>query len=227
MSRRSKKIFVNMLSISRIIGALLMPLVFANFSMLKIVLIISLLFITDTFDGLLARKWKVQTRGGALLDPLGDKLLAASCIFSFIFKDTRLLITLLLEIAIAYVNINRGLHGEEANTIFMGKIKTTALFIMLGLCAAYSLKPDALNILFNTSIDLTITKSVVNIAFLITLICQVLTIIMYINESSKQKNVRINRIPKLKSMKEIIKRLFDEDSYLEDRDKALIDIIKK
>lgn len=227
MSRKNKKIFVNILSLSRIVGALLMPLVFSNFSMLKIVIIIALLFITDTFDGLLARKWKVQTRGGALLDPLGDKLLATSCILSFIFKDIRLLVILLLEIAIAIINISRGLHGEEANTIFMGKIKTTALFVMLGLYAANSLKADILNIIFNTSIDLTITKNIVNIAYLICLICQVLTIIMYINESNKQKNIRINRIPKLKSFKSIIQRLFDEDSYLEDRDKPLIEIIKK
>lgn len=227
MSKRSKKIFVNMLSLSRIIGAILVPIFFMNFRMPIVVIIIALLFITDTFDGFFARKWQVQTRGGALLDPLGDKLLAASCILSLIFKDTRLLITLLLEFSIAFVNISRSLHGEEAFTIFIGKVKTTALFIMLSLCAAYNIKPDILNTLINTNADLTITNHIVSIFYLIAIVLQVITIIMYINESSKQKNIRIKRIPKIKSIKEIINILFDEENYKINKDKPLIDLIKK
>ena len=100
MRKKRKKIFVNMISLTRIIGAALVPLFFAHIKVPIVILIVSLLFLTDMIDGMLARTWKVQTRGGALLDPLADKLLAISCILAFILKDIKLIAVLILELSI-------------------------------------------------------------------------------------------------------------------------------
>ena len=221
-NKKVAKIIVNTLSMARIIGAILMPLFFNVLGMREIIIVLICLFITDTLDGFLARKWKVQTRGGALLDPLGDKLLAVSCIFSFIKDQPLLLVVLLLDVAIATLNIYRALHGEEFKTSIVGKVKTWVLFFTLALCAVNSLKPD-----FLATLNITISTSAIMIAMGITLALQVVTIAFYAKDSIRQRSFRISRLPKLNNFSTTLKRLFDEEAYLLDKDKPLIDIIRK
>ena len=221
-SKRIKKIIVNALSISRIIGAIMMPLFFSIFDTPLLISIIIVLFITDCLDGILARMWGVQTRGGALLDPLGDKLLAVCCTISFVSEHHVLYIILALEIMITYFNVNRTMHGEKSVTSIIGKAKTWLLSITLVLCAIYSLKSDYLS-----TLDINVTYDDIMIASIITIISQLFTIIFYLKDSIKQKNIRIKKIPKLKNFKEILKILFDEENYLKDKDKPLVELVKK
>ena len=44
--------------------------------------------LTDFFDGFLARLWKTETKIGALLDPLADKILIISCYGALFFNQT-------------------------------------------------------------------------------------------------------------------------------------------
>lgn len=48
-------------------------------------LLFSVAAITDLFDGYLARKWNDETRLGAYLDPLADKLLVTVCYGALVF----------------------------------------------------------------------------------------------------------------------------------------------
>ena len=215
-----KKIIVNSISVFRIIGSILLPLLFKVFDIPVLITLIIIFFLTDSLDGFLARRFQVQTRGGALLDPLGDKLLAVSCTLSFGYKYPILLIILGLEIFTLVLNIYRSLHGEQSVTLIVGKIKMWLLSITLILCAIYSLKSDYLS-------TITITYDIITYASIITIIAQLVTIIYYIRDSIKQKGIRIKKVPKLKKFKEIIRVLFDENAYKENKEQPLIDIIKE
>lgn len=217
-----KKIIVNTLSISRIIGAALMPLFFCIFDIPVLIIIIASLFITDSLDGILARKWKVQTKGGALLDPLGDKLLAVSCIISFVSKHYILIPILCLELLTTLINVCRALHGEKTVTHIIGKVKMWIISITIVLCAINTLKPD-----FLSSLNVVITERIMLIMGLITILFQLITILYYLKDSIKQNKNRVNKIPKLKNFKMMLKILFDENLYDINNEKSLIDILKE
>ena len=219
-NKRIKKIIVNTISIIRIIGSILLPFIFKVFDIPVIITLIIVLFLTDSLDGFLARQWQVQTRGGALLDPLGDKLLAVSCTLSFGYKYPILLMILGLEIFTLVLNIYRALHGEQSVTLIIGKIKMWLLSITLILCAIYSLKSDCLS-------TITITYDIISYTSIITIVAQLITIIYYIKDSVKQKDTRIKKVPKLKKFNDTLKVLFDEKAYKENKDKPLIEIIKE
>ena len=221
-SKKFKKIIVNLISISRIIGSILMPLFFHIFDIPILITIIIILFITDSLDGFFARRWHVQTRGGALLDPLGDKLLAVSCTLSFVYKHPILLLLLALEIVTMVLNISRAMHGEKSVTLIIGKVKMWLLSITLVLCAIYSLKSD-----FLSTLNITITYETIIYSSIVTVLFQLITIYFYLNDSIRQKDIRINKIPNLKNFKDILNILFDESLYEQDKDKPLIEVIKQ
>ena len=69
----------------------LKPLMFADFSITWNQILAALIFIvaasTDGLDGYIARKNKIVTNLGKLLDPLADKLLVASVLISLVEMD--------------------------------------------------------------------------------------------------------------------------------------------
>lgn len=221
-NKKIKKIIVNTLSITRIIGSIFIPLFFHIFDLSALIILLIVLFLTDSLDGFLARRWQVQTRGGMLLDPLGDKLLAITCIISFIYKHLILIPMLILEIATTILNITRTMHGEKSKTIIIGKVKMWFISINLVFCAINILKPDLLSIM-----KIYITDNIILYFSILTIILQIITIGYYYKDSIIQKDRRINKIPKLKNIKQIIKRLFDEEMFVIDYNKSLIDIIKE
>ena len=81
-----KKIFVNLLTFSRIICSLLMPIFYKFLSADIFLVILILVLLTDAFDGFLARLWHVATIFGSLLDKLSDKLLSISIFIILIMK---------------------------------------------------------------------------------------------------------------------------------------------
>lgn len=230
MKRSTKKIIVNALSISRIIGAILLPFIFTFASIRALIILLIVLFITDFLDGLLARRWKVQTIGGSILDPVGDKLLAIACIMSLLITNKNMIALLVLEIIIGLTNVTRILNGEEVKSSIIGKLKTWFLSISIILGAMYTLNPNFLNDIVNifgaNITSLTITKDVVQTSYYLTLMFEILTMLTYLikalktNEKSKfsLKNI---------SIKALLKRLFDENAYESDKDRTLIEIINK
>ena len=234
--KKVKKIIVNSLSLSRIIGALLMPVVISAASIPGLVGILAFLFFTDFLDGKLARAWNVQTKGGSLLDPLGDKLLAFSCILSLLGTKNLLLTPLFLETGIVAININRALHEENVQSSLIGKIKTWLLSITIVLAVVNVLSPDILNNLLShlpdslepvKNIDLTVTDEVVKVSSGVTVAAQSLTAMSYLGESFAERHKRAKKIAELKNAREILTRLFDETKYEEDKDKPVMKIIKK
>lgn len=137
-----KKHIPNILTSFRTIVAILVPILF--YFKLYNALIISLFIAlsSDMIDGYLARKWKVVSTFGKMLDAIGDKLLAISTLLSFIiFIDSNFTCLLIGEIVIAIIMIyffissgalkERNYYKQESS--IYGKIKTVFLFITLAL----------------------------------------------------------------------------------------------
>ncbi len=173
-----KKIIPNILTSSRI---LLTPLiVYLGLTnhiniLIGIAIIVAL---TDSLDGILARKWKVESEIGAKLDAIADKVLIIGLLIILIVRNYTFFYVLILECIIAFLNLYFYLKKGVANSLMIGKIKTWIVFItiIIGLM-------DIVFASWNVPIDYFIYFTV------IWQICSLLSYIMnYIEMKSKKKN---------------------------------------
>ena len=118
--------------------------------------------ITDMFDGMIARKYHLTSDLGAKLDTISDKLFAGCLVISLILKNKLFILCLIGEILIATINFK----NFNPKTKYIGKIKTTVLFITVGL--------GFLNLLFP---NITI---LVNIFIIISFILQIISSLFYL-----------------------------------------------
>lgn len=176
-----KKHIPNILTSLRTVAAILVPILFYFnlYTALLIVLFIALS--TDMIDGYLARKWKVVSTIGKMLDAIGDKLLAVSTLISFIiFIDNNFMCLLVGELIIGaimtYFFISSGALKEKnfyrQETSIYGKIKTVFLFTTLAIG------------LISYKIDL---PNIITILILTTFLMQLLTAYTYIVKYKNKK----------------------------------------
>lgn len=126
-----KKIFPNLLTGFRLVIAPII-LILGLMGKEHIVLILTIIAcLTDLFDGFFARKWDVSTQFGAKLDAVSDKIFAISLLISLTKKIKLLWIIILLEIAIALINLYFYSKMHKSETLMIGKIKTTCLFLCI------------------------------------------------------------------------------------------------
>ncbi len=170
-----KKHIPNILTTYRIIVALLIPILFFYSNYTTIFILFVTAIISDTFDGVLARKWNASSTYGKVADTVGDKLFALSSCSTFIIKVNKwYTITLIIELIIASYNFitsiknNSLINGNfdmQSSSIY-GKVKTWFLFATLSI-GLLSLKvPFFINLIIPFII--------------ITSIMQIMTMISYI-----------------------------------------------
>lgn len=210
------KVFVNGLTLSRILGTLLLPLLFHYCHPIITMVVIALLLLTDFFDGMLARKFKVQSIFGQLADQVADKvfgmvllLIVASYykVFYFVFG---------MEVSIALVNFVAALRGATTLSSFLGKFKTwiTSVCILVGLFGYFQ---DSLNLKFlttplNTYIANEETILIVTIS--ITIGVQITVLIDYIRHIFKELSIKKPKITyNFKDKDKLRKVLFDTTYY--------------
>lgn len=95
--------------------------------------------LTDWADGYYARKWKQESRFGAFLDPVADKLIVAVAMLLIVERETSFWFTLAAIIIIGREIIISALRewmaqiGEQGKVAvaYIGKVKTTAQIIAL------------------------------------------------------------------------------------------------
>ena len=104
--------------------------------------------LTDFFDGRLARKWNVVSEKGKKLDELADKVFSAGLLICLIFKYKVAIILLVLEALIGLLNVYYYKKTKNAETLMIGKIKTTFLFTLIALFF-FSIVNNSLNFLHN------------------------------------------------------------------------------
>jgi len=103
--------------------------------------------ITDYFDGMLARKFKVISNFGKIMDPLADKILVASALFALTFKPIdyiSIYIVIVIILREIIITILRDYYARKKVFIaanIWGKLKT--ILQMAGIIFAlvfYSMK---------------------------------------------------------------------------------------
>ncbi|MBR3660983.1 MAG: CDP-alcohol phosphatidyltransferase family protein [Bacilli bacterium] len=160
-----KKQIANMLTLSRFFSPfILLPLYY--FNKMTIFLIMIIIFsLTDTFDGYFARKYTKENLFGRYLDAVVDKIFVATLLIP-LFSNKYSIIIFLFEALITGVNIYAFCNNLNPKTKYIGKIKTTFLFILI--CSLYLRKFIYFN---NIYLDLII---------IVTICLQIITVISYI-----------------------------------------------
>ncbi len=193
------KIFVNLITTFRFGFTLILPILKTKISNVFFIISIITLFLTDSIDGILARKFKVQTLYGSMMDTVADKTLSIVLLLMSMKKVDILSIVLLCEILIAIINIVGMAIGKKTQSSLLGKAKMWVLSITIVL--------SYMN-LFNI-----IDYNIVIFSSVITIIMQIFVTMDYIKSLIKQKWV-VNKKQPIKNIQELRYILFDTKYYM-------------
>lgn len=133
MSQKSKnvKIFVNILSILRVV---MIPVLYFIPEGIPLFIVCNLLFITDFFDGYLARQYDATSKMGATLDLIGDKALVVYLMLWALYTDRLGIVIVFLVILREVLSLvlryfkNKN-EGKAIPASIFGKAKTATQFI--------------------------------------------------------------------------------------------------
>lgn len=115
----------NWLSFTRAIGGIAMPIMaYTGATPISLLSLLSFLAISDFLDGKAARYIaKEETKEGAVLDAISDKIFSLSLIIGIIAISPIFIINGILEGAISLINAKSFEHGDEPKSNQIGKIK--------------------------------------------------------------------------------------------------------
>lgn len=131
MDKKYKIMIPNILTLTRIIlTPIIIILGILGYTKVIVALVI-IAAVTDLFDGKLARRWNTVSNTGAKLDAVADKIFVIGLICSLINKFDFFKIVLLLEIIIGLINLYFYFKSKRTESLYIGKIKTTILFITI------------------------------------------------------------------------------------------------
>ena len=201
MNKKSlMKSFVNIVTSIRFLYTLFLPSLISNISDKAFIVTIFLLFATDYIDGALARKYKVQTIYGSVMDAIADKTLCVMLLILLVMKKDYFAFILIGELVIGSINIFANIFGKNTRSSKLGKIKMwiISLTIILGYMQLFSMLKS-------------ITLFVV-----ITVLTQIITAIDYIFLAIKsEKNTNSSFKREINSFAELKYILFDTNYYFE------------
>lgn len=151
--KKKKKVIVNSITSCRILATILTPILFNVLSAPLFIVFIGAILLTDSLDGILARKWKVSTLGGSILDMSADKVFAFSVLIALATMFPVMLIPLGLETLISSINlsgINKSTIGKSSQ---LGRIKTWIMGLSIFSLLLVGLTPELIESLKNIKID--------------------------------------------------------------------------
>lgn len=136
--KKLKNNIPNVITISRIVSCILGAIFFVTNNIPIALTCYIYGAVSDALDGYLARKLNAVSEFGKKLDPISDKLYALSLMApAIILGNYSMIITLVLEALISFVNIYSEIKYKKTYTEKVGKLKTIFLYptIILGLLA--------------------------------------------------------------------------------------------
>ncbi len=105
--------------------------------------------LTDTIDGYIARKWRMTTKFGALLDPVVDKILVTAVLISLIevahLPSWIVVIIVSREFLVTGIRLICATEGLVIKASSLGKLKT--LFQIIGIVSVILNLPYAMAIM--------------------------------------------------------------------------------
>ncbi len=129
-----KSILVNLITLSRVVFAIIIFLLLSIDNYLEVALILFMLAgFTDYLDGFLARKYSLTSQLGEILDPVADKILIIFCFIGLALNLSSYLIGFVGSLIITreiWVSALRDYNSRNNNSdatkvTFLAKIKTT------------------------------------------------------------------------------------------------------
>jgi len=204
-TRKFWLVSVNVLTISRIIGAMFLFPIYFHYGAKTIATILLILFLTDWIDGYIARKYHVSTFFGSLADGISDKTLAIVSAIILCFINKYFIASVILEGLIFVVNLFVFTQKGNVKSSKMGKVKMW--FISLSMVVGFYFSKTDTNM-----INLLIAIPAI--------LSELFTLIDYIIKGSKVKIEISNKKPKYKKAKEIRKMLFNPEFYDKYKDQA-------
>ncbi len=229
MKNKFSVIIVNSVTMTRVIGTFVLPFISQNMSPAGLVIYIGLLLLTDALDGLLARRLKATTIFGSILDATADKFLGIACLAVLAGRYAIMLFPIITETIISIINTRGAIGGSTTDSSTLGKIKTwvLGLSIVLGFATIYindiisginsSTKIGQALIIFledmvaNQDIIMAIIASITVGAGII-VSCDYQIKVKNEMKKAKAEGFELNKWV-LKSGKELMHALFDEEYY--------------
>lgn len=200
-------IFVNLITMTRLLGAFVLPFIYIYKGSSISSIVILILFLTDAIDGFLARTFKISTFLGSMLDAISDKLLNTVSFILLGLTYNIMIPPLILEILILLISYSTYRYGGNVQSSKVGKIKT----IILDICVIFSFVLISLNA-FNTNNHI-INYFINNVTIYINIFGSIISIsciIALLDYTKKYKKVRNNPKNKKISFKDRTRKTFKE-----------------
>lgn len=159
-NKKAKKIIVNSLTLSRVIGTIIMPFYFNVLSPIMFITLVAIILFTDFLDGALARQWGVSTIFGSLADMTADKLFGISILIILLRMYPSMAIPLALETIIAGINVIAAKQGSIGKSSELGRIKTWVLGLSMCALLLTGLSPELIMSLEVLKVDSSIIETI-------------------------------------------------------------------
>lgn len=176
----------NMLTAFRAIAPIPINILFFSGNIVGSLMFSGLAFLTDAFDGPVARKFKLQSQFGADLDAICDKLLFGGIALPIVIQNPIMILNVIIEGLIASTNVKAKLNGNKPKSSMTGKIKTWVL--SLTVLSGY----------FTSLYNITISPLVSLLAITPALLLQLKTFINYYQINHKEETLDNNIEKQLK-----------------------------
>lgn len=143
-----KLVIINMLTLIRVIGTIILIPIYQNYGGMYVGILALICYLTDSIDGILARKWKASTFFGALFDGVADKLFTIVNFIVLYLITPYALIPILFELAIIFIQFLKFALKLNVKSNIIGKLKVW----ILAMCVVLTfLASDVNSLTFLTS----------------------------------------------------------------------------
>ncbi|MBO5475405.1 MAG: CDP-alcohol phosphatidyltransferase family protein [Bacilli bacterium] len=215
------KVFVNSLTLIRLLATFILPFVWRILSPLGIIIFVSCVLLTDFFDGLFARTFHVQSLFGSLLDTIADKVFGIVIILIVAIYYPIYYIIAILEIIIALINVVAASIGLRTKSSFIGRAKMWVLGISTVMGIIYIFQTDLIKIAFlKPVLDLILAnKDILMASVFLTAGSEIMVGIDYVRKLTKEFKESQNKIKyNFKTSEELKHILFDTEYYLANKE---------
>lgn len=222
------KIVVNTLTLIRLISTFLLPLIWRFFSPSRILIFVIIILFTDFLDGFLARKFKVSTLLGSILDCIADKMFGIAIILVIATYYKSFYLVLMMELIIAFINVMAAFRGAKTASSILGRSKMWVLGLAIVIDMISIFKYNLASFLhFKLLIDwlklfIQYEDIIVLFGAFITVGAQIMVAIDYLIRIVKELKTNTKKVKyNFKTNKELKYVLTDSTYYLKNKNKSL------